>query len=224
MVANQGARRLRACILGIIPGDVIEEAVKQCEATMNMRAQVTPERTASLLEKFAEFKVTKAQIEKRIQRHLDALTPALMVNLGKIYNSLKDGMSGPSDWFEVASDTGVRTLDPSGGKVVEPEVVFPPPQGKENAPGPEAKQEPPPEVEAAGHGDGLFGKPPEKDEEREKYLAELEFYKGAFKQRSIFGRVLMAKFGTTDPMEVPREKWDFVIGVLKERLDTENSK
>ena len=29
-VANQGARRLRACILGIIPGDVIEAAVNQC--------------------------------------------------------------------------------------------------------------------------------------------------------------------------------------------------
>src|SRR3954462_9572834 len=29
LVANQGARRLRACILGIIPGDVVEEAVLQ---------------------------------------------------------------------------------------------------------------------------------------------------------------------------------------------------
>jgi len=29
MVANQGARRLRACILGVIPGDVIDSAVEQ---------------------------------------------------------------------------------------------------------------------------------------------------------------------------------------------------
>ena len=29
MVANQGARRLRACILGIIPGDVIDAAIGQ---------------------------------------------------------------------------------------------------------------------------------------------------------------------------------------------------
>lgn len=34
MVANQGARRLRSCILGIIPGDVVEAAVKQCEDTL----------------------------------------------------------------------------------------------------------------------------------------------------------------------------------------------
>ena len=34
MVANQGARRLRACILGVIPGDVIDAAVEQCKKTM----------------------------------------------------------------------------------------------------------------------------------------------------------------------------------------------
>lgn len=99
IVANQGARRLRACILGVIPGDVIEAAVKQCEVTLNTRAKVTPEILKSLLEKFAEFGVTKEQIEKRIQRHLDAMTPALLVQLGKVYNSLKDGMSTPAEWF-----------------------------------------------------------------------------------------------------------------------------
>lgn len=102
MVANQGARRLRACILGVIPGDVIEAAVKQCEMTLKTKAEVTPERLTSLLEKFAEFHVTKDMIEKRIQRRIDAMTPALMVQLGKIYNSLKDGMSSIGDWFETA--------------------------------------------------------------------------------------------------------------------------
>ena len=34
MVANQGARRLRACILGIIPGDIIESAMEQCNKTL----------------------------------------------------------------------------------------------------------------------------------------------------------------------------------------------
>jgi hypothetical protein len=100
MVANQGARRLRACILGVIPGDVIETAVKQCETTLTIKAEVTPERLQSLLEKFASYKVTKEMIEKRIQRRLDAMTPALLVQLGKIYNSLKDGMSVAADWFE----------------------------------------------------------------------------------------------------------------------------
>lgn len=108
MVANQGARRLRACILGIIPGDVIDAAVKQCEVTLNTKAEVTPERLASLVEKFGKHNVTKEMIEKRIQRRLDAMTPALLVQMGKIYNSLEDGMSTAVDWFEVAPGTAAE--------------------------------------------------------------------------------------------------------------------
>lgn len=102
LVANQGARRLRACILGVIPGDVTESAVRQCELTMKTRVEVTPELIQSLLDKFATFGVTREMVEKRIQRRMDAITPALVVQLGKVFNSLKDGMSAPHDWFEVA--------------------------------------------------------------------------------------------------------------------------
>jgi len=100
LTANQGARRLRACILGVIPGDVVEAAVAQCEATLKAKADTSPEAMKKLIEAFEIFKVTKEQIEKRIQRRLDAITPAQIVALRKIYNSLKDGMSGPADWFE----------------------------------------------------------------------------------------------------------------------------
>lgn len=99
MIANQGARRLRACILGIIPGDVVEAAMNQAEVTLKTKAEVTPERLKGLLEKFAEYGVTQEQIEAYIQRRLDAMTPALLVRMGKVYNSLKEGMSKPSDWF-----------------------------------------------------------------------------------------------------------------------------
>jgi len=103
LVANQGARRLRACILGIIPGDVVEAAVAQCDTTLRTKANVTPELIASLIEKFSEYHVGKDLIEKRIQRRIEAMTPAQVVALGKIYNSLKDGMSSASEWFEVDS-------------------------------------------------------------------------------------------------------------------------
>ena len=101
LTANQGARRLRACILGIIPGDVVEAAVAQCEETLRAKADTSPDALRKLVDAFAAFKVTQLQIEKKIQRHLDAITPAQIVALRKIYNSLKDGMSGPADWFEV---------------------------------------------------------------------------------------------------------------------------
>ena len=34
MTANQGARRMRACILGVIPGDFVDDAIAECEKTM----------------------------------------------------------------------------------------------------------------------------------------------------------------------------------------------
>lgn len=101
-VANQGARRLRACILGIVPGDVIDAAVGQCEQTLKAKADTSPDALKKLVDAFANYKVTKDQIEKRIQRRLDTITPAQLVNLRKIYNSLKDGMSVPADWFEAS--------------------------------------------------------------------------------------------------------------------------
>lgn len=122
MTANQGARRLRAAILAIIPGDVIESAVTQCELTLKAKADTSPEALRKLVDTFEKFSVSKEQIEKRIQRRLETITPAQLVNLRKIYNSLKDGMSTAADWFEVASKTTAsETLkDKIKGKMGKP--------------------------------------------------------------------------------------------------------
>jgi len=108
LTANNGARRLRACILGIVPGDVIDAAVAECEQTLKAKADISPEALKKLVEAFANFNVSKEQIEKRIQRRLDTITPAQLVQLRKIYNSIKDGMSAVADWFETV---------PAGGEV-----------------------------------------------------------------------------------------------------------
>ncbi len=105
VAASQGARRLRACILGIIPGDVVEAAVRQVETTLKSKQEATPERIKAMLERFAEFGVTKTMIERRIQRSIEAITPALLVDLGKKFNSLKDGMSQTVDWFDPDPET-----------------------------------------------------------------------------------------------------------------------
>jgi hypothetical protein len=116
LVANQAQRRVRACILAIIPGDVIEAAMSQAEATLRTKADTSPEAMVKMLEAFAAFAVTKEQIEKRIQRRLDAIQPAQVVSLKKIYASLRDGMSTPAEWFETeeapaATPPAVKTAD-----------------------------------------------------------------------------------------------------------------
>lgn len=104
LVANMGARRLRACILAVIPGDVTEAAVAQCEKTIKARIEITPELIAETLQRFEQFGVTKAQIEKRIQRNIEAIQPAQILALKKIFNALRDGMGKPADWFDVPQE------------------------------------------------------------------------------------------------------------------------
>ena len=102
MVANQGARRLRACILGIIPGDIIDAAVKKCEET-NAKGDGTPfeDRVRDMLVKFDKYGVTKDMIESKLGHNVKAIVAAELTPLQKIYNSMRDGMSKREDWFEV---------------------------------------------------------------------------------------------------------------------------
>lgn len=111
LTANQGARRLRATILALIPGDVVEAAQEQCELTLKAKADNSPEALKRILEVFSAFSVTKGQIEARIQRNFESITPAQQVGLKKILTSMKDGMSVPSDWFEMPQDK--QQVDPS---------------------------------------------------------------------------------------------------------------
>ncbi|MFW1754339.1 hypothetical protein [Acinetobacter wanghuae] len=111
LVANNGARRLRACILGVIPGDVVDAAVDQCEKTIHANADTSPEGVQKLVKAFEVYGVTKDDIEGFIQRRLDAITPANVVSLRKIFTSLRDGMSSSKDWFKNAKVVEIATAE-----------------------------------------------------------------------------------------------------------------
>lgn len=116
LVSNQAQRRVRACILAVIPGDVTEAAMAQADVTVRAKADVSPEATKKLLEAFAEFGVSKEQIEKRIQRRVDAIQPAQVISLRRIYASLRDDMSTVGDWFEQETNPeGAPAANPTTG-------------------------------------------------------------------------------------------------------------
>jgi hypothetical protein len=100
IVANAGQRRKRACLETVIPSSLVAAAVAECERTMKARADTSPEAMGKMVEAFAEFGVSRAQIEQRLQRRLDAIAPAQVVGLKRIYRSMRDGMSVAADWFE----------------------------------------------------------------------------------------------------------------------------
>ena len=101
LVANQGARRVRACILAVLPRDIQEAVETQVAETMKATFEVTPESLKAWLEAFGRLGVTKAMLEARIQRRFDSITPAQMMGLANIYNSIKDGIARVEDFFQV---------------------------------------------------------------------------------------------------------------------------
>jgi hypothetical protein len=101
MVANNGARRLRACILGIIPGDVVDAAVDQCDVTIQDKDAKTPlvDKLRKLPACFDRFGVSQAMLETKIGHKLDDATSREYSELLKIYNALKDNMAKVPDFF-----------------------------------------------------------------------------------------------------------------------------
>lgn len=103
MVANQGARRLRACILGVIPGDVVEAAREQCRLTLsNGNGQpiedLVRQCTAQLKD---EFGVPLEAVEKFIGCKAEAFTMQSLQRLKRVYTSLKDGIAKREDYFDL---------------------------------------------------------------------------------------------------------------------------
>lgn len=122
LVANQGARRVRACILGLIPGDVIEAAVNQCNKTL-LEGEKKPVQdiTREMFGIFEEqFGVPQESIEKYIGCKAEAFSMNDLVRLKKVYRSLHDGMAKREDYFELPNlDSTQEVENPFEGKESE---------------------------------------------------------------------------------------------------------
>ncbi len=105
MVANQGARRLRACILGVIPGDLIDAAIDTCQKTLagnNKEPLIDRVRKgAKMFEQ--KFSVTIPMLEKYIGCKLEAFSENDLVRLNNVYRSLNDGMAKREDYFDLGA-------------------------------------------------------------------------------------------------------------------------
>jgi len=100
LVANMAQRRVRACILEQIPGDVTDAAVKKCKETLSKGGGLPLEdRIRKMLEAFDEIGVTQEQIERRLEHPLDkGTTHEEIGKLIEIYRTLRDGVQ-PKDVF-----------------------------------------------------------------------------------------------------------------------------
>lgn len=100
--ANLAGRRLRARILAILPPDLIEAAVIECKKTLaGVNEAPISDRIKKMVVAFEKFGVKVEAIEKRLDRKIETMTVDDIAEYIGIYNSLKDGMSSISDWFDV---------------------------------------------------------------------------------------------------------------------------
>ena len=98
--ANFGARRLRACVLAVIPGDVVERAVEACKDTVINKDKTPVDQQIKNLEKaFKEFKVTREQLEEYAGFNLSKFGKEEIFQLRGVYKALKDGNATKEDYF-----------------------------------------------------------------------------------------------------------------------------
>lgn len=103
MVANQGARRVRSCILGVIPKDIVDDAVAECGKTLKNEKEPISDRVRKMVSVFQEnFGVSKEALEKYAGCNTDAFTEQTLLSLGRVYTALKDGAAKREDYFEIA--------------------------------------------------------------------------------------------------------------------------
>lgn len=117
-VANQGARRVRACIMAIIPKDVMDAAVKQVHLTLENTMGAPEDELARMVKAFGEYGVSEQQIQKRLGKSFKAVTQSEVLRMRQIYASIRDEMSKPEDWFDPPDPPKKAKADEAREKMV----------------------------------------------------------------------------------------------------------
>jgi hypothetical protein len=112
-IANNGARRLRACILGVIPQDVVDRAVARCYQTLTSGGKDQPlsDRIREMVNYFKEKGIDEKLLEKRLGHSVDKIDEKELLDLRLIANSLKEGAAKREDFFDVGTADGGFAAD-----------------------------------------------------------------------------------------------------------------
>lgn len=139
LVANMAQRRVRACILAAIPGDIVEAALNECEKTMRKSDVPLEDRVRNLLRAFEQMGVTQAMIEEFVGHKTKDLTVGEVVNLNKMGNSIRDGATTVEELFKKKPQQAVEEKKPEKPKPTPP---APEPEPQPTGPAPEPEQPP----------------------------------------------------------------------------------
>lgn len=105
MLANMGARRKRACMQAVIPQYIIEEAVAECQKTLEVSTAKEGDIESVRAKMLSEFKkladwITEADFETVCGRPFLSLGAKDIVKLRGLYNAIKEGYVKPEVAFK----------------------------------------------------------------------------------------------------------------------------
>lgn len=156
-VASGASKANRQNILKILPGDILDECMEKCIATLHDESAKDPDAARrKLADAFAAIGVTPDKIKEYLGHDLDSVSPAELTDLRDIYNAIKEG---ETTWRAVMDEQGGAEKkesntapSPKGSDAVKSKVrerikvtIEPPASANENGP-------PPIELEAGAEG------------------------------------------------------------------------
>lgn len=128
-MASVAQRRVRACIEQVIPDDIFEQAVEECQRTLQRAdPRSREEKIEEMVIAFDKIGVTKKQLETYLGHPVRGAVEAQVNRLRQVYRSISDGLSAREDHFKIDTDAGSNT---DTGQDAETK------QSVQSAPGPE---------------------------------------------------------------------------------------
>jgi hypothetical protein len=100
MCANQASRRMRGCILQVVPGDLVDLAISECEKTLQANLGTVQEQAAKWAKLFEkEYNIKRESIMKYLGSRPETWTQNDIFRLRKLYNALQDNMTTVEEAF-----------------------------------------------------------------------------------------------------------------------------
>jgi hypothetical protein len=108
LLANLGARRMRACLESVIPDNVLEAAQSICRQTLERDEADVPliDRLRPLVVAFAEFGVTQSMIERKLGHKIEETCADEFLGLRTIFKTIRAKEAPRERFFDFTEEVG----------------------------------------------------------------------------------------------------------------------
>lgn len=119
------SKAMRTCLLRLVPGDILEEAISACYATMENKDAADPAAARKgMCDAFADMGVPVAALVEYLGHTIELTTAAEMKTLRGLFNALKDGETTWAQAIEAKGNKPAeKTPAPETKTAVKPQTL-----------------------------------------------------------------------------------------------------